>query len=133
MLIDSAFAPNVKNQDKDFLHMADALVSGMWVMHPILDTQLFLYLLYNVLNLNVTNNNVIPQIELDLRTRFNLFWLNTVLRFVKYSPVRGFYNLLQYITFWLMKHFPFLAYYQYGYSRSHVATDMFGGAADKDK
>ncbi|RZC37220.1 uncharacterized protein BDFB_006822, partial [Asbolus verrucosus] len=116
--------PAVAKKDKDFVAMATYLTQGMWTMNPSLETKIYLNLLDRMLQPpnNSNNNNKELYIPLNLFQRINLNFITCVIWTLQFRIVRLYFNHLQTTALWLMKVCPFLAYYAFGYSNSHVTV-----------
>lgn len=136
VLINKVFRPAVARKDKDFFTMADHLAKGMWAMNPILDTNAYLVIMHNFLKplpsqdnnnacrknnaKSIQNNNADEFITLTLWERNKLMITYASLYYIRFTYARIFYNYLIYLSLWLMKVCPFLAYYMFGFRDSHV-------------
>ncbi|XP_031327731.1 uncharacterized protein LOC116174460 isoform X2 [Photinus pyralis] len=120
-LVNNIFIDNVKTKNANYQRLADALVNGMWAMQPFLEPTAFKTYLANLLS-SVSNNNLeIPTVPLNLFQYFIFYGLQAYIFSLQFHYMRIFANFLQYLSFWLMHHFPFLAFYSYGYKNSFVA------------
>ncbi|KAF2897269.1 hypothetical protein ILUMI_08909 [Ignelater luminosus] len=124
-LLERIFVPNIKMQDPQYLQMADALINGMQVMEPSLDTKAYMTYLNKLLNYNLNNNeSKIPDIELTSYQRFLVNVISLVTYYLKYNVVRWIYNIKQIISFWLLRHFPFIAFFKFSYKNSYVSIHI---------
>lgn len=121
ILADQIFLPAVEKKDKDFIQMATYLSNGMWAMNPTLNARIYLNLLYNLLQ-SSNNNNRSNEflIELSFVEKMLYYFLNLTIWSLQFTIFRVYHNYTQYVSFWLMEVFPFLAYYKFGYANSHV-------------
>ncbi|KAF5308190.1 hypothetical protein FQR65_LT06370 [Abscondita terminalis] len=121
-LIKNVFLENMKTPTKDYLKLSDALVTGMQVMNPFLETTVFTAYLHKILNIN-NNNNIssFPPLHLNVYQKMLLFFIEIYIICMQFSAWRIFSNYIQYMSFWLMKNFPFLALHRYGYENSYVS------------
>lgn len=103
--------------------MSKALVDGMWAMNPFLQHNVFLCYLYMTLE-NCSYKNLPKEgvKVLNDKAKSKLNAIVFVLWALQFPPVRIFYKYLQLFTLWLMKVFPFLAYYEFGKENSHVTV-----------
>lgn len=109
-------------QDPQYLKMADALINGMQVMEPSLDTKAYMTFLNKLLNYNLNNNeSKVPDIDLTSYQRFLVNVISIVTYYLKYNLVRWIYNIKQIISFWLLRHFPFIGFFKFGYKNSYVS------------
>lgn len=104
--------------------MAKALIVGMWCVQPFLNVKVILAYIYTrFLILNDTSSNVNPNLYSDDFNRFESFYLKFLvssMAAMHNNLLRLFGNLLQYIALWLMRNFPFLAYYKFGLTNTRV-------------
>lgn len=93
----------------------------MWVMQPFLEFNTAMAVMYNILNTNVNNNNAkLPKKPLTKLQQIHLFLMEWYISIINYTIMRWIANGLQYLSFWLMKNFPFLALYKFGSENSYV-------------
>jgi hypothetical protein len=119
------FKPAIEKKDKDFIEMATYLSDGMWSMNPTLNAKIYINMLYKLLKVPNNNNNNLEKEELSVELNFLQRMILNMLIFVvwtlQFTIPKLYHNYTQYISLWLMRVFPFLAYYQFGYSDdSHV-------------
>lgn len=114
--------PLIEKKDHDFITMATYLSDGMWSMNPTLNAKIYLNIVHSLLTPNyIEPNNKNYFIPLNIFQRFILNLVAFVIWSLQFEYAKRFWNWFQYVCFWLMKFFPFLAYYQFGRSNSHVS------------
>lgn len=123
-LINNILLKNLKTPTKNYLMLADALVNGMWSMQPFLEINTFRAYLHRLLSINNNNSNEFPNIPLTITQRVLLLFITVYIFCMQFNAVRIFSNYVQYMAFWLMEHFPFLALYKYGYENSFVSINV---------
>ncbi|KAK5647737.1 hypothetical protein RI129_002629 [Pyrocoelia pectoralis] len=128
-LINNIFIGNITTKSADYEQLANALINGMWAMQPFLEPKSFKTYLSDLLNIISNNNPVIQTQRLNFKQSFILYGLQMYLFCLKFHWMRLFANFLQELSFWLMRNFPFLAFYAYGYKNSFVT--IFKGRVDK--
>ncbi|XP_044265639.1 uncharacterized protein LOC123011968 [Tribolium madens] len=119
ILADQIFRPAVERKDKDFIEMATHLSNGMWAMNPTLNAKIYLNLVHRLLQ-SSNNNQIEFLIELNFVEKILYHFLILVIWSLQFNVFRVYHNYTQYVSLWLMDVFPFLAYYKFGYSNSHV-------------
>ncbi|XP_018563853.1 uncharacterized protein LOC108905467 isoform X2 [Anoplophora glabripennis] len=120
LLIEKVFRPRLKSPSKHFKKMSSALINGLWTMNPILEFKVFTLYLQMALE---DNSNVHSQPGFNLLTwqkKFKLYFILYTLWSLQFNVLRITHNYIQIIALWLMKCFPFLAYYKYGKANSLV-------------
>lgn len=110
----------MKTPDDNFLPMSRALVEGMWVMNPMLQHEVFVYYLHMTLANSGDINRPRGGLQIKGRERLRLKTIILVVWLLQYTIVRLFYKYMQLLSLWLMKVFPFLAYYRFGRANSGV-------------
>lgn len=136
LLIDTVLQPHITQQDPKWLMMSDALLSGMWVMQPMLNTTVFLNFCYELLNANIEESKRIPKIKMTFLQQIKYIFITCYIYSLRLSVLRVFSQYVQYIAFWLMRNFPFLVFYKFGYSKVYVPVVLSessnGKFAEKD-
>lgn len=123
-LADNVFKPAVDNKDKEFITMATYLINGMWSLNPLFEKDVYLNLLHRVLwSSDSANNNPADKeyIPLTFSKKILFYIYLLTIWSVKFTVFKMFHNYNQLLSLWLMKVYPFLAYYQFGYVDSHVS------------
>lgn len=121
LLIEKELNPAMEQPNEDFVQMAKVLIKGLWAMNPFLQYDVFLCYLYMILankSYNNLENDVVKPLSPKAKTKLN--FIVFVIGALRFTIVRIFYMYLQIFTVWLMKKFPFLAYYRFGKEHSHV-------------
>lgn len=122
-LITRVFKPSVEKQEEQFVFMSFRLIKGMWVMHPVLEEQSFMNYLIKLLNNGQVEDCVVykeQKIQMTFGQRFNERFVELALVGLKFYLIRVFQNFMMHLSFFLMRHFPFLAFYKFGYKNSIV-------------
>lgn len=119
ILMSQVFKPAFEERQPEFLEMASYLVNGLWSFCPFLRFKVFLSYLYMVMR-NSDDTKELTYFKLDFFERIRLNITIATARSTRFSFWRIFHNTVQNFSVWLMKVFPFLAYYQFGKSKSHV-------------
>ncbi|KAJ8963283.1 hypothetical protein NQ318_018750 [Aromia moschata] len=119
LLIDQVFRPHVEQKDKDFLAMSSYMVNGLWSMSPMLKFESIMCYLHALLQ---TPNGALKPTYMPLNfSQYFSFRLGVaVAHSLRWSWWRIYHNYTKIVSLWLMKVFPFLGYYQFGYANSHV-------------
>lgn len=123
-LSDKVFKPAVNNKDKDFISMASYFINAMWSLNPVFEKDVYLNLLHRLLwSSDSANNNYVDKeyIPLNVFKKLLLQLYLWTIWSTKFSIFKIYHNYMQFLTLWIMKVFPFLAYYQFGYANSHVS------------
>lgn len=120
LLIDRVFLPRLKNPCGHFEKMSSALINGMWAMNPILESNVFVLYLEMVLQNDGDVHGKEDFQKLKWPDRFKLRFILYTLWSLQFDLVRVFHNYLQIVTLWLMRNYPFLAYYKFGKANSCV-------------
>lgn len=115
----------MEKKNDTFLEMAEYLINGMWCFNPNLEVKVFMTFLYKILTDNNQNNNdtrPTPNYYFDLNKKETkkLNFLMWAVSNLKWTILRVFHNTLHKCSIWLMKVFPFLAYYKFGRAKSYV-------------
>lgn len=104
--------------------MAKALIVGMWCVQPFLNVKVILAFIYTrLLILKDNSSDVDPNLYSCEFNGFEKFYLKFIVNGMagmRNNLLRLFGNLLQYIALWLMRNFPFLAYYKFGFTNTRV-------------
>ncbi|KAF7271852.1 hypothetical protein GWI33_015329 [Rhynchophorus ferrugineus] len=121
-LIHKVFLPQVRRKDPEFINMSRHLINGLWAFQPMLNFNVSYCSLLMVLenNLNIIHNKQEEYKKLTWLETFMLFFTAFVFKSLKWAPFRWYHNQTRYRDMWLIKNFPFLAYYQFGYKHSIV-------------
>lgn len=101
--------------------MAKVLIRGMWVMNPFLQYDAFVcYLCMTLENTNYNNleNEFMKPLKPASKSKLNIIVI--IVSALRFRVVRILHNYLQILALWLMKKYPFLAYYRFGKANSHV-------------
>ncbi|XP_023019818.2 uncharacterized protein [Leptinotarsa decemlineata] len=121
ILMDQVFRPEIKNKDQDFLSMSRYLLRGMWALNPAIGVDCFLIYLYALIqNDNVNFFPVLEYQKLGSAQKFHLHFLQLSMFLLQFDGFRIFEKYVMYMSLWLMKVFPFLAFYMFGRSNSYV-------------
>ncbi|XP_017784036.1 PREDICTED: uncharacterized protein LOC108567847 [Nicrophorus vespilloides] len=124
LLIDKVFKLKVEEQQSDFLQMSTALVNGMWAMNPMLIPEVIMIRLIRLLNApeDFAKHTLISRLseKLNKKQKFLLDLMEYTISTYKYTALKFYHNVVMNASFWLMKNFPFLAFYSFGYANSYV-------------
>lgn len=120
-IIKQAILPNLKIIPKPFEDNLRALCDGLWSFNPGIEYEAFMIYIFKLCGKeNQKVNETGPLITPTNATNFTLKLMNFIIYYYRYYVFRVFMNYVQYISFWLIENFPFLAYYQFGFSKSYV-------------
>ncbi|KAG5890638.1 hypothetical protein JTB14_034928 [Gonioctena quinquepunctata] len=122
LLIDNVFRIRIEEKNKNFLSMSRHLIRGMWAMNPVLDFKSFMTLLHDLVRNNDSSNSEF--LQLNWKERCNVYIINNTVFLFKFDLYRVYQNFMMHLSLWLMKVFPFLAYYMFGRSNSHVRIKL---------
>ncbi|KAJ8974970.1 hypothetical protein NQ317_004807 [Molorchus minor] len=121
LLIDQVYRPYVEKKDEDFISMCTYLVNGLWSMSPIINVKSLFCYLHIIVQNNVKNEKIQPTyMKLNFVQNLNFNVLLYSMYLLQYNWFRIYQNFTKVVSLWLMKVFPFLAYYQFGIANSHV-------------
>lgn len=113
--------PQVEKKDPQFLQMSRYLLDGLWTIQPTLNFNVIMFELQVLLTPNVKLNKENEDYnKLSTWEKFLLYFMIFIQVSLRWAPFRWYYNHCWYRDFWLMKNFPFLAYYKFGYKNSQV-------------
>nr|CAI5845584.1 unnamed protein product [Callosobruchus analis] len=135
LLIQRVYRSNIEEKSSDFLTMTRYLLNGMWCMTPSLQYEATLsYLWFLLQEPDCVIENVDPHyFQLTAYQKFKMYFSHFVLcTMFTYNWYRLFHNYLQLLSLWLMKYFPFLAYYQFGFKDSRVTLNLKKNELDAD-
>ncbi|XP_050295427.1 uncharacterized protein LOC126735472 [Anthonomus grandis grandis] len=120
-LIERAFIPNINKKDPEFIEMSQYLCRGLWAIQPFLNFDVLWFLLNCLLvnKMNMTNDNENYK-KLTFKQKILLYVVCLTISSLKFAPFRWFHNNGKYRDLWLIKNFPFLAYYKFGFSNTKV-------------
>ncbi|VEN48685.1 unnamed protein product [Callosobruchus maculatus] len=127
LLIERVYRPYIEKRSSDFLTMTKYLLNGMWCLTPSLQYEATLsYLWFLLQEQNCVIENVNPHyFQLTAYQKFKMYFSHFVLcTMFAYNWYRLFHNFMQLLSLWLMKYFPFLAYYEFGFKDSRVALNL---------
>ncbi|XP_018330912.1 uncharacterized protein LOC108740896 [Agrilus planipennis] len=119
ILLEKVFLPEVSKQDPNFLKMTSALLTGLWVMNPILQVDGFMTYFYMLVSENNNNNNLLAK-QIQTYKGFILVSIQWTVYYLRYEWCRIILNFLQAMSIWLMIYCPYLAYFKYGYRNTRV-------------
>lgn len=120
-LVKQVFVPALYNIDQDFVNLVRSLNVGLWSFNPFLEYETFMIYLCRLCGIErLGNNNKECQLAPTPYTKIMLVVLEYEMYFYQYNIVRVLLNSLEYISFWLIEFFPFLAFHHFGYKNSFV-------------
>ncbi|CAG9765674.1 unnamed protein product [Ceutorhynchus assimilis] len=121
-LLQKAFLPQVAKKDPEFLEMSKYLIDGLWTIQPMLNFGVLMCVLKILLtnSKRFINHDHEEYIELTIWQKCLLYFFGTIIFSLRFAPFRWYHNHTRYRDLWLMKNFPFLAYYKFGYKRAQV-------------
>ncbi|CAH1957858.1 unnamed protein product [Acanthoscelides obtectus] len=124
LLIQRVFLHHMRKTSQEFDAMSKALLNGMWAMNPILQHDVFILYLHMVLENSKDYKKPRPNLQplgtwgtMKLRVIIFVVWA------LQFTLIRLFYMYLQIFGLWLMRKFPFIAYYKYGKCVAHVSVE----------
>jgi len=122
-LLEKVFIPNIKKNDPEFLQMSRYLVNGLWAIQPLLNFNVSMCAL-NIVLIGDMRINIMKLTEhykrLTLWEKILFHFLLAVWISLRWTPFIWYHNHTRYRDMWLMRNFPFLAYYMYGFKDAHV-------------
>ncbi|CAH1976287.1 unnamed protein product [Acanthoscelides obtectus] len=127
LLIDRVYRPSIGKKDPDFLSMTRYMLNGMWCMTPSLKYESTLsYVWFLLQDANCSLEDLKPHyFELTAYQRFKMYLTHYVMcTLFAYNWFRVFHNYVHNVSVWLMKNFPFLAYYEFGFRDSRVVLNL---------
>lgn len=119
-LIEKVFLPCVKRKDAEFTEMSRYLVNGLWVFSPILNFNVAYCSLVMMLQDRFDPKNFEEYHKLTRWETFLFYLTGFVFFSLKWTISRWYHNHTRYRDLWLIRNFPFLAYYKFGFKNSHV-------------
>ncbi|KAK9892288.1 hypothetical protein WA026_019095 [Henosepilachna vigintioctopunctata] len=131
-LIEKILRPSLEERNTDFLKMSSYMINGLWNINPALNFRCFVSYLHEVLKPKYSNNNEEKRTTNDLTTYFELnFWetlhfkfISLVFSLMRFSILRIYLNYQQFLAFWIIKRYPFLAVYNFGYENAMVSIKL---------
>ncbi|XP_066262313.1 uncharacterized protein [Euwallacea similis] len=118
-LIHKVFIPEINQMNKESLLMIKLLINGLWAIQPMLNFNIFIYILKMVVT-NNKNNEIKMFKALTLWEKCIFYFTICIFYSLRWAPFRWYFNHTLRRDLWLMKNFPFLAYYKFGFKNSHV-------------
>jgi len=107
--------PALKKRDPVFLEMAEALISGMTVMMPVLEFNVWMRLISDV-----AYNSEGDEDKLNFWQKILYYFINVMIWSLRYKFMRIYQNAAMYVILYLMRNLPFLVYWKYGLNNSPV-------------
>lgn len=134
IICNEVYCPLLNSTTPDFYSMCNALLTGLWCFNPFLNTEAFLYYVkmvcgcpdYIYLESNLAMLEAEPKRVDKLRT---MSWYARVTLFIKYlfvvyflnfSWVRWYMNSQIHLSIYIIRRFPFLAIYYFGFRNAYV-------------
>lgn len=128
------FSPSLSNTSPDFYAMSDALLSGVWCFNPFLNTDSMLYYTKMVCGcpdyIYLDNNlSILDSDSKRVDQLRSLGWYSRTLLFLQYlfhvyllnfSWIRWYMNSQIYISSAIIRWFPFLAIFLFGFRKAYV-------------
>ncbi|XP_066142865.1 uncharacterized protein [Euwallacea fornicatus] len=118
-LIHKVFIPKMNQMDQESLLMIKLLINGLWVIQPMLNFNTLMYILQMVA-MNDKNYKINELKALSLWEKCNLYILFFIFYCIRWTPFRWYFNYTHKRDLWLIKNFPFLVYYKFGFKNSRV-------------
>lgn len=134
IVCNEVYRPFLSSTTPDFHTMGDALLTGMWCFNPVLNTDAFLYYvkmacgcpnyLYLENNLDMFDSDA-KQVnklrEMNWYARLILFLQYSIhVYLLNFSWIRWYMNMQIHISMAIIRWFPFLAIYYYGYKKAYL-------------
>jgi ER-bound oxygenase mpaB/B'/Rubber oxygenase, catalytic domain len=126
----------LENPTADFVHMTRVIVDGLWCLEPTLKYESVMFLTnrlagiryYHYYDHEIENEPDKEELrrksrfaELDSHSKFLVtMQVNLIQYWYQFALVRWFYNLQVLINRFIIKYFPFLAFYYFGIKDSYV-------------
>lgn len=114
--------PEVGGNDQRFIIMSTYLLDGLWAMNPFLELNSFLFYLRTMFknNLSSIDEKNVEYRRLSMGAKFRVHFLVFLTSLMRFRLVRELMGYVKRHSLWLMKHFPYLAYYKFGKKHAHV-------------
>ncbi|XP_030759158.1 uncharacterized protein LOC115884641 isoform X2 [Sitophilus oryzae] len=121
-ILTRVITPTVEEKQTNHLDMVNYLINGLRTMNPFLETKTFMFYMRIVLNNDLTcvGNNDLEYRLMSNDQKFRLRAILLTIKSLQYSLVRILLNSLQWFSVWIIKTYPYLAFYKFGKANSYV-------------
>lgn len=134
IVLAEVYRPNLQNTPADFLHMATALLNGLWCFNPFLTAESFIYFtkmmsdcdgyVYMGSNLNMIEHGAEATDKLDEMHWYSrlILWFQFTMHcyLLNFVIIRWYMNSQIHVSTFIIHYFPFLAIFKFGVNKSYV-------------
>ncbi|XP_066142864.1 uncharacterized protein [Euwallacea fornicatus] len=114
--------PQIAKREERYIKMCEHLLNGLWSISPILEFNSFMFYMNATLIKSTESisdqNEEYKKLTWDQKARLQIILF--VMDNMRYSIVRVLLRYSQYFTFWLVKHFNCLSWWQFGVKKLKV-------------
>ncbi|XP_076268515.1 uncharacterized protein LOC143201385 [Rhynchophorus ferrugineus] len=116
-MVEKVYLPNIRQNHLDILQMSRYVIDGLRPVSPMLNYNAVLYYLRCLLS-NEQEEDEYK--KLSIREKCIVMIAQALMQASKWSVVRWYLNLQNYMRIWIIKHIPILAMYHYGFQKAFV-------------